>query len=319
MKISILMLITSIFITSCQTGQYKGYKREIANSTRLAKFLSSYANKAGTSVDDLEKSIIGHIQSKGDDGVETFKAIGLTEEQSKSLKNLSESDAPYMAKVEEWIAKNIRDIKSIKAPNKVTEAELHEMFKNSFDEIRNPYFASRTARKEVEESIRRRTESKKSFSIKKVTNISSLQKEYEALFKEIILVKSAGTRKLLRENITQLAMRAKDEPEILANGLRSIEASLILVRKTGNPGIGKGCREFYEAASASTLASKADIDMATATSRDIASVSSSSPKVEIEEAIDLARMKAFSRKTGLTDDEAISAIKNLKKEPCRVY
>lgn len=320
MKYAITSFLILSSLVSCQMkpsmkAPEMKVTRTLASTPAFRIFIQELAQKSGkyssASIEEAALSYIRRAEAGKKHG--NWSELGLTESEAKAIKSLDDEFA-YMPKVRKWITENATKFLKIEA--KICEA-AYDAMKSGLRVIDNPYRVSSSVGEQIISARNR---------FKPTSVLPTKQERIFASVKD--LPTDIQTR--IKNNMDTYLKRAKEHPSLAHNGEEIVESGAIISRKTGKPGIGKGCKEFSESASPEILAEKANVDVFSAQQiEEMAYVKNGKafnrfdeiPQAKrlTEEEIDQARREAFKKVKDFTEEEAEMAVKRLKRAPCEIY
>lgn len=218
-----------------------------------------------------------------------------------------------MPKVRKWITENAT--KFVRVEVKVAEA-AYDAMKSGLKVVENPYRVSKSVSEQLSNARNR-------------FKPQSLMSQQERIMVKINdLPSSMQTR--IKNNMSVYMKRAGQNPSLIHNGEEIVESGVTISRKTGQPGMGEGCKAFSESASPEVLAEKANVDVFRAQQiEELAYAKHGKAFGKFDEIpvknrltaseIDDATEEAFKRVKGFTEEEAEIAVRRLKRQPCQVY
>lgn len=288
--------------------------RSLASTPAFRVFLQELAQKSGRyTTTSIEEAAISYIR-RTDPGKKygNWNELGISEEQARAIKSLDD-ELPYMPKVRKWITENVTKFARVEV--KVAEA-AYDAMKAGMRTADNPYRLSTSANQQL-------TGARNRFKPQ-----SLLSKQERIMVKVNDLSPAMQTR--IKNNMTVYMKRAGQNPSLIHNGEEIIESGVTITRKTGQPGMGQGCKAFSESASVEVLAEKANVDVFRAQQvEELAYIKNGKAFGKFDEIpaakrltaqeVDEATEQAFMKVKGMTQDEASIAVRRLKREPCQVY
>jgi len=318
-------------------------ERKLANTRVLQTFLKSIARKSGNvGAAQLEKQIQNNfkkfvMQTPDGSDVGNWARMGITKEQASKINSLYD-DLPYMNKVHKWIMENVtvlaRGIKPSIARTVYNEiAGTGRVMTNPYAGM-NDDLAELTLSRRAQNrpgALRNNNADQLGRSSSIYDDISARQRRI-ASATESLNVKGLdkNAKKYILEHLNLSDDFVKNNPLLASNINHSAESALSIVKKTGKPAVGPGCKSFNEKASTEILELKARVDMRRAqiieekaylkAGDNFNSVDDIDDALRLtKKEMDEATEEAFEEVLGYTKVEARSALKRLKSKPCKVY
>ena len=296
-------LIILIFTVSCQVAQTSRQERSLASKDLTVLLIKELARESKSSKGEVERQIIAYIKKSSP------QQLGLSKLEISQLKNLS-NDLPFTPKVIKWSGENLAKIFP-----KLSKKSLIRIYENSYVKNRggkNIYNHKGNPHAKLDDRGRRL------FQLRKIRN-------------ELKALKLPGVEKRLNSNLNIITARGKADPLIMSNGNHIIISAKNITLKTGLNSIGANCHVFLKTAPKEIFAMKANVDIVRAQIVDQMALRKNQNKPFIhfseipvkkrliQEELDLATKEALKQVLGHTDENAILALKVLKKNPCKMY
>lgn len=290
--------------------------RNLANTEIWKTFIQGFAKEANMSTKNVEKSIIHYLKQKPKDSMQSYSSlVGLTDEQIKNIQGLSDN-SPYISQIRKWSLENI-DLVFPKIKH-INYKELYQTVVAGERGLINPY--SMATRKKL---VARK---------KKLIVKDSLIQNNRQTLNEINSLSSQTSKEDLRKTLSEFKNRGKTETTVYVNGQQIVRSAVMIEKKTGLNGAGKGCETFSKTASAEVLQSKASFDLYRSevveqmaytknNGRQFASVDDIPTQLRLDnKELDEATLLTIKNVLKVTDEkQAKGLLKRLKSRPCRLY
>jgi hypothetical protein len=290
--------------------------RNLANTEIWKTFIQSFAKEANMSSKNVEKSIIQYLKQKPKDSLQSYSSlVGLTDEQIKNIQGLSDN-SPYISQIRKWSLENI-DLVFPKIKH-INYKELYQTVVAGDRGLINPY--SMATRKKL---VARK---------KKLIVKDSLIHNNRQTLNEINSLSSQKSKADLRKTLSEFKNRGKTETTVYVNGQQIVRSAVMIEKKTGLNGAGKGCETFSKTASAEVLQSKASFDLYRSevveqmaytknNGRQFASADDIPTQLRLNhKELDEATLLTIKNVLKVTDEkQAKGLLKRLKSRPCRLY
>lgn len=331
-------------LVSCQSSRSRFSPslsgRSIANTPVLKMFIQELAQDSGRVASKelqqkVEENLIDYLRAEvGKDEAGNWVRMGITKEQAMKINSLYD-DFPYMNKVQKWVMENIttlvKDVKPSSARNAYNKilgknGSLFDPYQGMADDVQ----AMTTSRRNQNMPAHLREKPAAQSEPKTVEQeLKSRNNRLIAAAEELEVADATG-RQYLIDNLKFIDEAAKTNPMVASNVIHSMESSLLIMKKTGQRAVGKGCTDFNQkiAGEISEIKARVDMKMAELTEARAYSkageVFDSVDQVPMERRLtegelDEIREEAFQDVLGYTNKEARAAIKRLKSPPCQVY
>ena len=317
MRLFTSIIFTLTFLSSCQMRAPKSNNsRNLANTEIWKTFIQGFAKEANMSTKNVEKSIIHYLKQKPKDSMQSYSSlVGLTDEQIKNIQGLSDN-SPYISQIRKWSLENI-DLVFPKIKH-INYKELYQTVVAGERGLINPY--SMATRKKL---VARK---------KKLIVKDSLIQNNRQTLNEINSLSSQTSKEDLRKTLSEFKNRGKTETTVYVNGQQIVRSAVMIEKKTGLNGAGKGCETFSKTASAEVLQSKASFDLYRSevveqmaytknNGRQFASVDDIPTQLRLDnKELDEATLLTIKNVLKVTDEkQAKGLLKRLKSRPCRLY
>ncbi len=314
------ILLGATILASCQSFNSVP-NRTIANSGALKGFIDDIARQTQNTSNrmtsnQIEKKVLEYIKRKeANAAYGNWSQMGILDDQAKAIDGLYD-DLPYMNKVQKWVTQNITDILDIN-PNIAQKA-----YKTILDSSPGGYNPYKLTNSQLDSLTLAAQDASSPFA-------RGIKKREIFVKKEIRGVSNTSQRRILQENYKALNARVGTSPTVANNMHEIVEGAANISKRTGLPGLGKGCKPFNANASEDVLESFANVqnirsklveakafEKAGGPFTKIDDVAQSKRLTQAE--LDEIDVEAFQKALNYTREEASLAVKRLKRAPCQV-